>query len=181
MSDPVVLGLDLSLTATGVAIPEGLVSTYKPKAVGGTNLGLDRMVEIRDHVLSCVPPDIELVIIEALAFDGHDRNREQAQLTGMIRAALYDRGWGFYAIPPNTLKKFATGNGHANKTEMVQAAEKRLGYLGHNDNEADALWLRAVGWALLEVPIVDLPISQRNALLPWMRTPAVGLVPKRRR
>ena len=169
------LGLDLSLTATGIAHPDGRVDIYRPKSLGGTNLGLDRMTEIRDHVISCVPADIELIILEALAFDGHDRNREQAQLTGMIRAGLYDRGFGFFAIPPNTLKKYACGNGHANKTEMVQAAEKRLGYEGHDHNEADAMWLRAIGWALLEVPVCDLPVLNQSALLPWRRATPVGL------
>jgi Holliday junction resolvasome RuvABC endonuclease subunit len=175
MSDPCVLGLDLSLTATGIAHPDGRVETYKPKNPGGTSLGLDRMVEIRDHVIASVPADIELVILEALAFDGHDRNREQAQLTGMIRARLYDLRMGFFAIPPNTLKKYACGNGHANKTEMVQAAEKRLGYEGHDHNEADALWLRAIGWALLEVPVCDMPMLNQSALLPWRYATPVGL------
>jgi Holliday junction resolvasome RuvABC endonuclease subunit len=176
-----VLGVDLSLTGTGLAHPDGRVEVYAPVARGGTNLGLDRMIEIRDHVVTSVPADIELVVIEALAYDGHDRNREQAQLTGMIRAALFDRGWGFYAIPPNTLKKYATGNGHATKIEVVQAAEKRLGYEGHSPDEADALWLRAIGWALLDVPMVDMPQHNQSALLPWRTASPVGLVPKRRR
>jgi Holliday junction resolvasome RuvABC endonuclease subunit len=176
MSDPMVLGVDLSLTATGLAHPDGSVEVFKPRAEGATNLGLDRMVEIRDHVIACVPPDVELVVIEALAFDGHDRNRQQAQLTGMIRAALFDRGWGFYAIPPNTLKKYATGNGHADKHEVIKAADKRLGYDGHSPDEADALWLRAIGWALLETPVVELPLAHQNALLPWRKAPPVGLV-----
>lgn len=180
MSDPVVLGVDLSLTSTGLAHPDGRVSTFKPRCEGGTNLGLDRMTEIRDHVIACIPADIELVVIEALAFDGHDRNRWQAQLTGMVRAALFDRRFGFYAIPPNTLKKYACGNGHANKTEMVQAAEKRLGYEGHGHDEADALWLRAIGWALLEAPVVDMPLFNQSALLPWRSAPPVGLAPSRR-
>jgi len=172
--NPSVLGLDLSLTATGIAHPDGRLDTYKPKHQGATNLGLDRMIEIRDHVIGCVPADIELVILEALAYEGHDRKREQAQLTGMIRAALFDLGFGFFAIPPNTLKKYATGKGVAIKTEMVQAAEKRLGYEGHDHNEADALWLRAVGCALLKAPLVELPLVNQSALLPWQGAPPVG-------
>jgi Holliday junction resolvasome RuvABC endonuclease subunit len=161
---PQVLGLDLSLTSTGLALPDGSVEVYRPKAYGKSNLGLDRLVEIRDRIVKAVFLDVELTVIEALAFDAHDTNRLQAQLAGIVRAKLFDLGTPFLCVPPGTLKKYATGNGHAGKTEMVQAAEKRLGYAGHDDNEADALWLRAIGCELLAVPLVDMPQANRDAL-----------------
>jgi Holliday junction resolvasome RuvABC endonuclease subunit len=40
------------------------------------------------------------------------------------------------------IKKFATGKGNANKKLMVQAAIKKLGYRGADDNVADAMWIR---------------------------------------
>lgn len=44
-------------------------------------------------------------------------------------------------VHPGTLKKFATGNGHAKKEEMLNACKKRFGFIPSNDDEADALWL----------------------------------------
>ena len=42
-------------------------------------------------------------------------------------------------LPTGTLKKFATGNGAANKSEMIKAAFLILGREPQDDNEADAV------------------------------------------
>lgn len=162
---PVVVGLDLSLTATGVAHVDGSTETYRPANDKSSNAGLDRICEIRTAVTAVTSDlDLELVVLEGLAFDAHDTNRWQAQLTGIVRASLFDRGIPFMVVSPGSLKKYATGNGSAGKPEVLNAAQKRLGYDGYLHDEADALWLRAIGWALLEVPVVDLPQTHRDAL-----------------
>ena len=46
---------------------------------------------------------------------------------------------------PSQLKKFATGNGRADKPMMVAAARRR-GWKVTDDNQADAAWVRA--WAI---------------------------------
>ena len=40
-----------------------------------------------------------------------------------------------------TLKKFATGNGKANKLDMIKAAKERYNFCAKNDDECDAFWL----------------------------------------
>jgi len=42
-------------------------------------------------------------------------------------------------INPMTVKKFATGNGHASKKEMVEFCQKRWQIEPNDDNEADAI------------------------------------------
>lgn len=42
-------------------------------------------------------------------------------------------------INPMTVKKFATGNGHASKKEMVEFCKKRWQIEPNDDNEADAI------------------------------------------
>ena len=44
-------------------------------------------------------------------------------------------------VHPGTLKKFATGNGHAKKEQMIKACHVKFGYTPADDNEADALLL----------------------------------------
>jgi len=44
-------------------------------------------------------------------------------------------------VHPGTLKKFATGNGHAKKEQMIEAYYKHSGYRPADDNECDALFL----------------------------------------
>lgn len=163
---PVVIGLDLSLRNTGIAHADGSTETFQPTADGATNYGMDRLCEIREHVgrVCNMTTHLELVIVEALAFDGHDTKREQAMLAGLVRHFLFTQHLPFLLVAPNTLKKYATGNGQAGKVEMYQAAQKRFGYDGTSFDEADALWLRAIGWDLLGQPIVELPQAQHKAL-----------------
>ena len=49
-------------------------------------------------------------------------------------------------VPSTTLKKWATGSGHANKVTMILAAKKYLGRNPEDDNEADAIAILL--WAL---------------------------------
>jgi Holliday junction resolvasome RuvABC endonuclease subunit len=160
---PRVVGVDLSLRATGIADIDGDAHVFKPTHDGATNAGMDRLCEIRDHVVEATFA-ATLVVIEALAFDAHDTNRWAAQLAGIVRARLFDEAIPFVLCPPNTLKKYATGNGQAAKDQVTNAAQKRLGYEGYNNDEADALWLREIGLELCGDPVVELPRVQRDAL-----------------
>jgi Holliday junction resolvasome RuvABC endonuclease subunit len=49
-------------------------------------------------------------------------------------------------VRPNTLKKFTTGNGRADKPAMMAAMRVRWGWTGSDHNESDALAVLA--WAL---------------------------------
>lgn len=169
---PNVVGLDLSLNGTGIAYPDGTVERYAPVADPKAAYGMARILDVRDRAMAAVTPGLtELVVIEGMAFDAYDRERQLAQLTGIIRAALYESHVPYLICPPGTLKKYATGDGHASKTKVLLAAINRLGYEGEAHDEADALWLRAAGWELLEVPLVALPKAHRDALVALRRTP----------
>lgn len=186
MASPRVVGLDLSLTATGVAngngVPETLTSRLK---------GCQRLAEIRDAVLDCCafgwmpdpgcdfpgPHDRDfsgavvthvsrpLVVIEGYAFAARNSHAHAlGELGGVIRLALHEAGVPYVDVPPSSLKKYACGKGNANKGEMLAAAIRRLDYEGASDNEADALWLRAMGLDALGCPVVKLPEAHRAAL-----------------
>lgn len=165
VTHPVVIGLDLSLSATGIAHADGSTETFRPGAEPMANYGMDRVEEIRAHVLrACAVDDLELVMLEGLALAGHDNGRQLAMLAGVIRMALYEAGHAFLIAVPGQLKKYATGSGKASKEAVVDAAQKRLNYGGYNNNEADALWLRAMGWELVGIPLVEVPMVHRDAL-----------------
>lgn len=176
MTDPspaLVVGLDLSLRGTGIAHVDGRTETFAPACDDDRNYGLDRMIEIRDHVIDAVPADTELVVIEALAFAAHDTNRQLAKLAGIVTCALYERGDALLLVPPATVKKYATGKGTIKKEEVLAAAIRRLDYQGASLDEADALWLRAIGAALVGVPVAQVPLLNQEALLPWLKVSPV--------
>ena len=161
MSGAVVVGLDLSITATGAVFYGDPPCTIAP-AKG--LLGDDRLVSVRDQVMRCVAPSMApLVVIEGPVL------RSQAALAlgllhGVIRAALMDAGVRYVLVPPATLKKYATGKGNAGKPEMAVALFKRAGLELGDDNQVDAWWLRAMGMDALGAPLVDLPAAQRDAM-----------------
>lgn len=86
----------------------------------------------------------------------------------MVRCALWRAGVAYYEVAPALVKSYATGNGAASKDAMVAAAQRHLGYGGDSDDEADALWLRALGRAVTGWPVaIDMPSANAAAVDAW--------------
>jgi Holliday junction resolvasome RuvABC endonuclease subunit len=176
IAEPCVIGLDLALVKTGIAHADGTTEVFKAP---DKTVGVERLVLIRDRILAVLPLHTELVVIEDYAPGAMHRALDIGELGGVVRCALWDSGVPYMLVNPNVLKRYATGTGRADKFQVMQAAEKRLGYTGHFHDESDALWLRAVGWALLGQPIVELPLHHVEALEAlFRRVPIHRSVPK---
>lgn len=156
-----VVGLDLSLTRTGVATAAGTISLTPPKQLDG----FSRMRWIRAAVVDRTN-GADLVVVEAPAYSSNQAYaKEIAGLWHIVMVVIDSRGTRWIDVMSNTLKKYATGKGRCEKTEMVIAAVKRLPWLEvANDDEADAAWACALGHGLLGQPLVDLPKDNRSAL-----------------
>lgn len=159
-----VLALDLSLTSTGVAFPGGGVTTWcPPKGV----VGMDRLDWVRVLLAHAMGNDLpDLVVLEGYSF-GTARQASHAhalgELGGVIRHTLWRNEQPYVDVPPASLKKFATGKGSAKKELMLVEAVKRLGYDGSSNDEADALWLRAMALDAYGEPVVQMPQANREA------------------
>ncbi|MFI6228904.1 hypothetical protein ACIBCR_16495 [Micromonospora echinospora] len=159
MTTPRVVGLDLSITATGIAWCDGTTYTVTTKATGDR-----RLVAIVSEVSRAVEGrGIHLVVIEDLP-----THAKAAGITGMVhgavRAWLIDHNVPYALITPASLKKYATGKGNAGKPDMAVAAYKRLNREPADDNQVDALWLRAAGLDHLGHPLAPMPATHRAAL-----------------
>lgn len=159
----VVVGIDPSLTATGIAAADGTVSCIRSDLDGMDRIG--QIVDEIGHILATAD-DLELVTIEApVIHAGHPTSAiELAMLAGVLRWHLWSAGVPYIDVTPAQLKIYACGTARADKIDMLQAAAKRLGYEGKSHDEADAAWLRAIGCALLNMPIVELPKTHTRAL-----------------
>lgn len=144
-----VVGADLSIAKTGLALPDRTLITVVPAS--GVK-GYDRLRPMAQAVLGrCHHAD--LVVIEG--YDPHPRGAlaliRAAELGGIVRAGLNELAVPWLEVPPSVLKKRATGKGNAGKPEVVKAAELD-GARPSNDDEADAYWLRQIGRELLNWP-----------------------------
>lgn len=142
-------GIDPSLSATGLAWPDGTLETIKTKPAEKDW----RLVQIHDWIERSVVKDhrVGLVIMEDLP-----RNAMHAGITGMvqgvIRKVLQAEGIPYALVVPSTLKKAATGDGRADKKKMLAAYTAATGLANKDDNQVDAYYLQQVGLALTGQP-----------------------------
>jgi Holliday junction resolvasome RuvABC endonuclease subunit len=159
-----VLALDLSLTSTGVALPACDVERWVPS----TGLrGMERLDWFRSVLAQALAADMpDLVVLEGYSM-GTARQASHAhalgELGGVLRHTLWRNQQPFVDVPPASLKKYATGKGNAKKELMLVEAVKRLGYDGSSNDEADALWLRAMALDAYGEPVVQMPQVNREA------------------
>jgi len=164
---PLVIGLDLSLTATGVAHMRGdqvVTDTITPPA--NRRAGLLRLRWLRDHLLELIGAPA-LVVVEGPSYGStgagqHDR----AGLYWLVLDGLWSRGVPVAVAPPANVKRYATGAGggpKASKDAVLLAAARRFPGFDGDNNAADALWLAAMGTDRLTGATV-VPAAHREAL-----------------
>lgn len=162
-----VLGLDPSLTGFGYA----WAASRTGRLVAGGS-GLPRLRWYRDavralveHLLDVGP--LHLAVIEGLYASSDAYVQERSALFWWTVDVVDSLGVPVAVAPPAQVKMIATGKGsgpNTDKPAIVAAARDRLGFPGTNDNEADALWLAALGYHRLGRPLVALPQQHVRAL-----------------
>lgn len=165
-----IVGLDLSLTSTGVAFGDDTTGTVHTQAIKSKLHGTARLVEIREHVLGIVlfPFVADVVVVEGYAF-GSPRGASNAhslgELGGVIKLALYEHQVPVVIAPPASVKKFACDAGNAPKVEVLVAAVKASGLDFSTSDEADAYWLREMGCHRYGAPSQVMPTAYRSAAI----------------
>lgn len=158
-----VLALDLSLTSTGIAYPDGHTGRIKTRQQDGDRrLSVIRCV-IRSAIGLYAP---HLAVLEDLPM-----HAKSAGITGMVhgvvRALLADAGVPRALVAPATLKSFACDHGRADKQQLAAAAHLAAGVVFDDDpggDRCDAWWLRAAALDWYGQPLFDLPAAQRDRL-----------------
>lgn len=168
-----VVGVDPSLTATGVATGDG--ATTVATAAAGKQLSaraariarIVQLLEVAIELAQPLPAGPVLVVVEGPSF-GQLRQAGEHQRAGLwwaIAASLLAAGHQVVEVPPATLKKAATGKGNATKADMRVAWLQRAGEDLRDDNQVDAQWLRQVGLHLVsDAAAIPLPAPQRAAI-----------------
>lgn len=160
-----VIGLDLSLTSTGVALPDGTTYRIKTRAKDGDRRLLHIRDSIRDDLAEHRP---HLAVIEDLPTKMHATALKIiGKLHGIVVGELLDAGVPYAYVPPATLKQYACDKGNADKAQLAAAAYLAAGAEFVDDkggDQADAWWLRAAGHDHYGQPLFSLPQAQRARL-----------------
>lgn len=194
---PHVVGVDLSLTATGIAWPDGTTMTH-----GRTGLtAFTTAPGDRSHALSTLAGELldriqratiavmekpQLVALEGVPTSGTKVDSERCYLWWRLVEKLHLFGIPVLAVPPTSLKLYATSMGNANKREVIQSCKDELpawqimktGKSGKvlttpDDNKVDAVWLMAIACHLLGHPIVEPTKFRERALEKLILPPGV--------
>ena len=156
-----VVGLDLSITGTGLAHTlEGEACTHTVKTRERDRDG--RLAQIQNTVRE-LATGAELALIEAPT-PRSPTSVISGMVQGAVRLVLLELGIPYGTLMPASLKKYATGKGTGDKIPMAIAALKRAGREFPNDNECDAFWLWVAANDHLGQPVFDLPAINRESL-----------------
>lgn len=169
---PRVLGLDLSLTGTGICYLDGDGVALLRTVRCGKLDGHQRLAWILDAIADAQRGQhLDLVVVEGPSYGsqgGQRGHHERAGLWWLVTHGLHARGRSYAVVAPKARAKYATGNGNARKRAVLAAVRDRYGHLHTvaNDNEADALTLAHMGADRLggTLPDVDVPAVNRSAL-----------------
>jgi Holliday junction resolvasome RuvABC endonuclease subunit len=175
MSGPgLVVGIDLSLTATGICARgfgwTPAVLTIKTTADDGTVAGFSRRCRnIASQIAEAVAGETpDLVIIEGLSYHSKSSSIDKIHASWWMVQDSLETDWAWPAahrVTPNQRAKYATGKGNASKDAVLIDTVKRYPDLNiRNNNEADAVILAAMGMHALGYPVADVPKVNQEAL-----------------
>lgn len=163
-----IVGLDLSLTATGRAAycpqrNEFVCSTVGSKGKRSDTYAMRgaRLADLKDRIvqwsISVGLYHPELVVIEGPSIGSvNGSQHDRSGLWWMVVSDFQARDIPVLVVPPKTRAKYATGNGNSGKDVVLAHVIER--YADNtkdrikNDNEADAIVLAAMGARFLGIP-----------------------------
>lgn len=145
----IVLGIDQSLTGSGVSIIDANEILYKGLIKSKRN-GTKRLIDIKNQILELnnkFRPDY--VAMEGYGFMTKGRAFELGELGGMIKVMFTELGKEPMVVHPSHLKKYITGKGNADKSIMLMGVYKKYGIEFDNHNIADSFGISKMALDIL--------------------------------
>lgn len=164
--DVTTIGLDLSLTSTGIAVmgAKGLHEIHNIKSKGtaadGPGENYDRIEGIAEEFRLWLDRNWlrhgypNLGVIEAPSHGSRNgKPHERAGLWWAVFGVLHGKGIRVATVAPATRAKYITGDGRAKKPAVLAAARDMYSQEIPNDDVADAAGLAAMGMRSLGFPV----------------------------
>ncbi|MDF5755795.1 hypothetical protein [Spongiactinospora sp. TRM90649] len=167
--NPRVIGLDLSLTGSGIASSRGWCEVVGRADI--TTLPLAQrdaaLVALAREITHLIGGVSDLIVIEAPAYSRSGGGaHERAGLWWRVVHILLGEGHTLVEVLPNLRSTYATGRHNAPKTHVVDAVARRwpTWQTGGDENAADAVVLMAMGLDHLGHPAAIVPARHHAAL-----------------
>jgi crossover junction endodeoxyribonuclease RuvC len=133
------VGLDLSLTSSGVSI------NGSTRTVSSKKKGVERLSDLRHQFTQiCQESQVTHAVIEGYSFGSRNSQAHSiGELGGVVRVLLFDMGIPFVEVPPTSRAKFATGRGNASKGEVISSISAKTGriFAGAGGNDECDAWV----------------------------------------
>lgn len=146
-TDVHIIGLDLSLTATGWAVRRGH-NHFDHGVFPATKLrGVRRLAYLQQQLQKLDPTGNAVVMVEDYAMGAKGKTFHIGEWGGLAKWTIYRWQDSVCLLAqPQNLKQFITGKGNAPKPVVKAEVSKRLGYEVTDDNEADAVGLAMMAY-----------------------------------
>jgi len=147
------IGIDPSLTATGIVIVNSSCETVKQHLIHTEAdcyiCPQQRLQDIMTDLITIIKDyNIGIVNIEGLSYNSTSTSfQERCGLYFMITTYFFNKDINFIITPPRSLKKLIAGNGNASKEQMIEVVQGKYNQnMNNDDNLCDAYGLARVGW-----------------------------------
>jgi crossover junction endodeoxyribonuclease RuvC len=165
-----ILGIDASLTHTGLVILNPANELIHAETVSPKTKGTQRLIDygqyVEDFLYKYEPA---IAVMEGYAFTpavGHAFGL--GELGGIIKCELWKHGVPVHIVAPMSLKKFGTGSGKGDKNKIMLSVYRKYGIELKDDDQTDAFILAQIGLRILQqkagkIP-TDVPKYEREVL-----------------
>lgn len=123
------VGLDLSLTCSGVGIIDASSGHSEWELVRVNTRNVIRLIQICDRIENTLTPllgAISGVAVEGYSMNSKTRSFSTGELGGAVRMLLHKLSLPTIIVPPKTLKALVASNGNADKDQMVAAVNATI-------------------------------------------------------
>lgn len=125
----------------GWAISIELYGTWDFKLKRDESFGM-KLLRFKAKLTEVIETEVvDVVVYERVSGIHANAIISQSKYIALIETLCTEMNIPHRAYSAPEIKKHATGKGNAKKDAMIEAAQIKFGYMGKDDNEADALWL----------------------------------------
>jgi crossover junction endodeoxyribonuclease RuvC len=145
-----VIGLDLSLTGTGLVVLDSTGKVHEAMTISSKLRDMERLAYIRGIIGQMLTKhDPRLACLEGYSMGSRAGQLASiGELGGVVKLLLHRNKYRYAIAAPTQLKKFASGKGNCMKDEIMMHVFKRWGYEAKDNNQSDAYVLARIALGL---------------------------------